>query len=63
MNTTVAVSATEVNTTVAVSADGRRLLFDSHGFIVGGTSYGWGAIPLLSVYDKGTGLPVLPWHE
>ena len=21
------------------------------------------AVPLLSVYDKGTGLPVLPWSE
>ena len=23
--------------------------------------YGWGAVPMLSVYDKQTGLPVLPW--
>ena len=27
------------------------------------SSYGWGALPLLTVYDKGTGLPVLPWKE
>jgi len=27
------------------------------------TSYGWGALPLLTVYDKGTDLPVLPWKE
>ena len=25
--------------------------------------YGWGAVPMLSVYDKGTGLPLLPWSE
>jgi len=25
--------------------------------------YGWGAVPMLSLYDRGTGLPVLPWYE
>ena len=25
--------------------------------------YGWGTVPMLSVYDKGTGLPLLPWSE
>ena len=25
--------------------------------------YGWGAVPMLSVYDKETGLPLLPWSE
>jgi hypothetical protein len=27
-----------------------------------GSSYGWGAIPMMNAYDKGTGLPVLPWN-
>jgi len=26
------------------------------------TSYGFGAIPMMNVYDRTTGLPVLPWH-
>ena len=25
--------------------------------------YGWGAVPMMSLYDKGTDLPVLPWLE
>ena len=25
--------------------------------------YGWGAVPMLSVYDKHTGLPLLPWSQ
>lgn len=28
-----------------------------------GTAYGWGAIPMLVVYDKRTSLPVLPWNS
>ncbi|CAB9499160.1 Sialate O-acetylesterase [Seminavis robusta] len=27
------------------------------------TSYGWGSVPLMTLYDKGTDLPVLPWKE
>ena len=27
------------------------------------STYGWGAIPLLNAYDKGTWLPVLPWSR
>lgn len=27
------------------------------------TSYGWGAVPLMTVYDAGTDLPLLPWNE
>jgi len=30
---------------------------------VAGSAYGWGPIPMLSVYDKSTKLPVLPWNE
>jgi len=28
-----------------------------------GTAYGWAPIPMLSIYDKSTGLPVLPWNQ
>ncbi|CAB9520745.1 Sialate O-acetylesterase [Seminavis robusta] len=27
------------------------------------TSYGWGSVPMLTLYDAGTDLPVLPWKE
>ena len=27
------------------------------------TAYGWGDVPMLSAYDKQTGLPVLPWNR
>jgi hypothetical protein len=26
------------------------------------TAYGWGPVPLMSIYDKGSGLPVVPWN-
>ena len=26
-------------------------------------SYAWGAVPMMSLYDAATGLPVLPWKE
>ena len=27
------------------------------------TSYGWGPIPMMSIYNKDSDLPVLPWNE
>ena len=59
------------NATATIAADGRSLVLtyaqpplplgaEVH---INHTAYGWGAVPLLSVYDKGTGLPVLPWSE
>jgi sialate O-acetylesterase len=27
------------------------------------TSYGWGPIPMMNAYDRGTHLPVLPWKQ
>ena len=30
---------------------------------VTGSAYGWGAIPLLTVYDNATDLPLLPWNR
>ena len=31
--------------------------------VVVASRYGWGAVPMLSIYDKDTDLPVLPWRE
>jgi sialate O-acetylesterase len=31
--------------------------------VIVATSYGWGSIPMMTIYDKGTALPVLPWNE
>ena len=28
-----------------------------------GTSYGWGSVPMMTIYDFGTDLPVLGWNE
>jgi len=55
-----------INATVAVA--GENVIFTAPA---GETStgspvasrYGWGAVPMMSLYDKQTGLPVLPWSE
>jgi hypothetical protein len=31
--------------------------------VVLGTAYGWSSIPMLTVYDSRSGLPVLPWNS
>ena len=31
--------------------------------VVVASAYGWGPIPMMSAYDKATGLPVLPWNR
>ena len=31
--------------------------------VIVGSAYGWGPIPMMSAYDLGSGLPVLPWNE
>ena len=67
------VGSTWLNATVAVGGGGSTLtltaqLLDQIG--VGGdsvaveaTAYGWAPIPMMSVYDEATGLPVLPWNR
>ena len=35
----------------------------AEGATVTGSAYGWGPIPMMSAYDKATGLPVLPWNK
>ena len=57
-----------LNATVSVVGSA-ALLFTSPrpdasaaGLAVVGSSYGWAAIPMLSVYDRATMLPLLPWN-
>ena len=56
-----------VNASVALSGDGAGVLLSAPpppgATKVVGTSYGWGAVPFLTVYARGGDLPVLPWLE
>jgi len=50
----------------SITADGASLVLSIAGMARGtpvASRYGWGAVPMLSVYDRLTGLPVLPWYE
>jgi len=51
-----------VNATVAVSGDTVTFTSDRLQFPVA-SRYGWGAVPMMNLYDKQTELPVLPWAE
>ena len=50
-----------VNATVGVKGNTIVLTAPGNGAAVN-TAYGWGAIPMMTVYEKETGLPVLPWN-
>ena len=60
-----------VNATLAVTSGGAALTLTAAAAPLAGAGagppvasrYGWGAVPMLSVYDKQTGLPLLPWFE
>lgn len=56
-----------LNATVSVATGGQALHLEAPlpkgQFSVVSTEYGWGAIPLMNAYDRGTGLPVLPWKH
>jgi hypothetical protein len=59
-----------VNSTVAIQAGGKAMVFTAplppafEGAVtIVGSAYGYGPIPMLNVYDKGTDLPVLPWNR
>ena len=60
-----------VNATIAVASGGAALTLTAAAAPLAGAGagppvasrYGWGAVPMLSVYDKQTGLPLLPWSE
>jgi hypothetical protein len=51
-----------VNATVSVAGSHVVLTAPGTGVVVG-TAYGWGAIPMLTVYDAKSSLPVLPWNS
>jgi hypothetical protein len=55
-----------VNATITLAVGGAGLTLSAPAAQAGAgapvaSRYGWGAVPMLSVYDKQTGLPVLPW--
>ena len=60
-----------VNATLAVASGGAALTLTAAAALLAGAGagpavasrYGWGAVPMLSVYDKQTGLLLLPWSE
>ena len=62
-----------LNATVGLHESGRALLLHARlpalhssavrKAVVVGSRYGWGPIPMLSVYDAETDLPVLPWQR
>ena len=60
----------EANVTATIAANGRDVELavpppyrHAAALSVRGTSYGYGAVPFMTLYDKGTGLPVLPWNR
>lgn len=61
VNATISVSGAAANA-ITLTADGAALSDEALAGPALGSSYGYGPIPMLSVYDKATGLPVLPWN-
>jgi len=62
-------AATWVNATVGLSADAQKLVITPAAAVPAGatritaSTYGWGSIPLLTVYDTVTDTPVLPFNQ
>lgn len=58
-------NGTWVNATISVGSGSATLVLTATAGMGApiASRYGWGAVPMLSVYDKGTGLPVLPWSS
>ena len=50
-----------LNATISVKGSTMMLAVRGTGTVVG-TSYAWGAIPMMTVYEKATSLPVLGWN-
>ena len=50
-----------VNASVTVKGSAMVLTAPGSGAVLG-SAYGWGAIPMLTAYESGTSLPVLPWN-
>jgi sialate O-acetylesterase len=58
---------TWVNATISVSEDGSALMLSAPPMYAGAgaplaSRYAWGNIPMMTVYDRETNLPVLPWN-
>jgi len=58
---------TWVNATISVESGSKLRLTASETYSKAGSPvasrYAWGAVPMMSAYDKQTNLPVLPWSE
>ena len=59
-----------LNASVSIAPGGTTLLLtaplpvgSAEPAVIVGSAYGWGPIPMLSAYDRATGLPVLPWNN
>ena len=55
-----ATASAATTTSTAAAASGGR---EEEVPVVLGSAYGWGAIPMLTVFESSTGLPVLPWNS
>lgn len=47
---------------LTVETDGKNSILSEEDSVLE-TSYGWGSVPMLTLYDAGTDLPVLPWKR
>ena len=63
VNATIAIIASSPAALTLTAPPPRRSRARARGHLSLASRYGWGAVPMLSVYDKGTGLPLLPWSE
>ena len=59
LNATVTVAADKMTLTATLPSDVNLVAAPS----VVASAYGWGPIPMLSAYDAGAELPVLPWNK
>jgi hypothetical protein len=62
VNATVSIQATNqvVLTVTSSSHDGTDLSQDD---TMEATSYGWGSVPMMTLYDAGSDLPIMPWKK
>jgi hypothetical protein len=54
VNATIVTEGEQLVLTATVTTSGQNVI---------GSAYGWGSVPMLSVYDAQTNLPVLPWNK
>ena len=55
VNATITIKDSNSVTLTATSGDSKDAIV--------ATSYGWGSVPMMTIYDKGSDLPELPWNE